>query len=134
MSATYRDLTVELEGLDGLTFRAVTTGRLWNGWQMPLFDREEVTKLCNALTKEWQRNDPTARVAMNEASVIVVEDGETGVFEEVLPILCEDGVQRWLFDGWTFDEVEEEEEEDDTCDDCERSYGPNYGACRCGND
>lgn len=22
----------------------------------------------------------------------------------------------------------------DTCDDCARSYGPNYGACRCGND
>ena len=44
------------------------------------------------------------------------------------------GVSAHPFPSHTQYGCSDDEDAVDTCDDCERSYGPHYGACRCGRD
>jgi len=86
------------------TFSGWTDGTLWNGWEMPHFERAEAERLIRWLGDERMRFD-----AERDAAVTVSQDGEEEIWAgETVTVSDGSGIRVYGVGAgaWTWDEVE----------------------------
>ena len=87
VTRTYRPTTVQIDAFDGV-FDAYENGRRWNGWAMPLFNREQADRLCAAIA---EAGGVDVRFDAERDGYIDKQEGEEDVCYEAETVETDDG-------------------------------------------
>lgn len=101
---------------DGEIYEGFTFNQYWNGWEMPMFEKEIAEKILKELTDSsdsWQAKYDSE----TDTFIFKFEDDDCEDIEKGRDILGEDGNIHHVYDigagSWIWSEVEEDNEDEE---------------------